>query len=144
MPDLKETTVLGMAETIGQLIGYVGTLAGMPVPSIILVARRLTMRAPEGCNAATSSSRTVRTYRGIGKWNPTRRKELTMSLILSRKLGEKIIIGPDVVVTVTGIDRGRCRLAIEAPRGTPIMRSELLEKQYMPGDDFDPDTVKQL
>jgi carbon storage regulator len=43
-------------------------------------------------------------------------------LVLSRKIGEKIVIGEDVVITVSRIDRRRIRLAIEAPKSVPILR----------------------
>ena len=55
-------------------------------------------------------------------------------LVLSRKLGEKIVIGNDpdpaknIVLVVVDIDRGKIRLGIEAPREIPITRSELMEK----------------
>jgi carbon storage regulator len=48
-------------------------------------------------------------------------------LVLSRKVGEKIYIGENIVVTVAEIDRGRVRLGIEAPRDVPIWRDELAE-----------------
>jgi carbon storage regulator len=47
-------------------------------------------------------------------------------LVLSRKLGEKIIIGDNITITVVDIDRGKIRLGIEAPREVPIFRQELL------------------
>ncbi len=47
-------------------------------------------------------------------------------LVLSRKLGERIMIGDNIVLTVVDIDRGKIRLGIEAPRDVPIMRSELI------------------
>lgn len=48
-------------------------------------------------------------------------------LILQRKIGEKVIIGNDITVSVVSIDGGRVRLAIQAPSDVSIMRSELLE-----------------
>ncbi len=49
-------------------------------------------------------------------------------LVLSRKLGEKIIIqsasGP-VVVTVVKIDRNQTRLGIEAPIDVRVFREEI-------------------
>ena len=36
-------------------------------------------------------------------------------LVLSRKLGEKIVIGDNIVVTVVKIDRNQIRIGIEAP-----------------------------
>lgn len=47
-------------------------------------------------------------------------------LVLSRKLGEKIFIGENIVITVVDIDRGKIRLGIEAPRDVPIYRQEML------------------
>ena len=47
-------------------------------------------------------------------------------LVLSRKLGEKIYIGDNIVITVVDIDRGKIRLGIEAPRDVAIYRQELL------------------
>jgi carbon storage regulator len=47
-------------------------------------------------------------------------------LVLSRKLGEKIIVGDNITITVVDIDRGKIRLGIEAPREVPIFRQELL------------------
>jgi carbon storage regulator len=47
-------------------------------------------------------------------------------LVLSRKLGEKIFIGPDICITVVDIDRGKIRLGLEAPKDGKIYRQELL------------------
>ncbi len=46
-------------------------------------------------------------------------------LVLSRKLGEKIIIGNNVVVTVVKIDRNQVRIGIEAPPDVPVFREEI-------------------
>jgi carbon storage regulator len=49
-------------------------------------------------------------------------------LVLSRKLGEKIVIqGADgtVVVTVVKIDRNQIRLGIEAPQDVRVYREEI-------------------
>ena len=46
-------------------------------------------------------------------------------LVLSRKLGEKIIIGDNIVVTVVKIDRNQIRLGIEAPHEVPVYREEI-------------------
>lgn len=50
-------------------------------------------------------------------------------LVLSRKLGEKILIGDNISITVVDIDRGKIRLGIEAPRSVPVFRQELLPQQ---------------
>ncbi len=50
-------------------------------------------------------------------------------LVLSRKLGEKVVIGENVTLTVVKIDGDKVRLGIEAPRDVPIVRTELLKQQ---------------
>jgi len=46
-------------------------------------------------------------------------------LVLSRKLGEKIVIGDNIVVTVVKIDRNQIRIGIEAPQSVPVYREEI-------------------
>ena len=50
-----------------------------------------------------------------------------MSLVLSRKIGESIIIGTDIVVTVTHNNGSAVRLRIDAPPNIIIDRSEIRE-----------------
>jgi len=46
-------------------------------------------------------------------------------LILQRKVGESLLIGDNVEISVLSVEAGRVRLAIQAPRSVPILRSEL-------------------
>jgi len=46
-------------------------------------------------------------------------------LVLSRRDGEQILVGDDVVIKVLSIAGGRVRVGIEAPRNVSIRRSEL-------------------
>jgi carbon storage regulator len=46
-------------------------------------------------------------------------------LVLSRKLGETIVVNGDITVTVIEIGRGRVQLGICAPRETTIHREEV-------------------
>jgi len=46
-------------------------------------------------------------------------------LVLSRKEGERISIGPEIEVTVLGIHKGRVRLGFLGPPEVPIHREEL-------------------
>ena len=46
-------------------------------------------------------------------------------LVLSRKLGERIVIGDRIVVTVVKLDNGQVRLGIEAPREIAVFREEI-------------------
>ena len=51
-------------------------------------------------------------------------REIPM-LVLSRKLGEKIVIGDNIVITVVKIDRNQIRIGIEAPHDVPVYREEI-------------------
>jgi carbon storage regulator len=46
-------------------------------------------------------------------------------LVLSRRLGEAIVVADNIVVQVVEIRKGRVRLGIEAPRDVIVERSEL-------------------
>jgi carbon storage regulator len=48
-------------------------------------------------------------------------------LVLTRRAGEAIRIGEDVVVYVTGINESQVKVAIEAPEKVRILREELLK-----------------
>lgn len=50
-------------------------------------------------------------------------------LVLSRKLGEKIVIGDQIVVTVVKIDRNQIRLGIEAPQDVAVYREEIAPRR---------------
>ncbi len=56
-------------------------------------------------------------------------------LVLSRKLGEKIVIGDSIVLTVVKIDRNQIRLGIEAPANVAIYREEIAPNR---GDQLNP------
>jgi carbon storage regulator len=49
-------------------------------------------------------------------------------LILSRKQGERIVIGDNIIITVVSMDYGRVRLGIEAPREVEVWREEMLDR----------------
>ena len=56
-------------------------------------------------------------------------------LVLSRKPGERIVIGDGVIVTVVDVGCGRVRLGICAPSATSIHREEVWKRiQSSPAD----------
>jgi carbon storage regulator len=55
------------------------------------------------------------------------RKDSTM-LVLTRKRGEKVLIGDNITVTVTEICADRIRIGIDAPRDIDIVRDELVNE----------------
>lgn len=49
-------------------------------------------------------------------------------LVLTRKVGEKILVGDDVVISVVEVNRGSVRLGVEAPQTVSILRYEVYER----------------
>ncbi|MFQ5863912.1 MAG: carbon storage regulator CsrA [bacterium] len=49
-------------------------------------------------------------------------------LVLTRKLGETIVIGDDIVIKVVDIHGKQIRLGIEAPTEITIFRGEIYER----------------
>ena len=49
-------------------------------------------------------------------------------LILTRRVGETIVIGDDVVVTVLGIKGNQVRIGINAPKNVSVHRQEIYER----------------
>lgn len=47
-------------------------------------------------------------------------------LVLSRRIGESLVIGDDVVVTVLEVRGDVVRIGIDAPRSVAVNRAELL------------------
>jgi carbon storage regulator len=50
-------------------------------------------------------------------------------LILTRRIGESVLIGDDIEVVVTAVDFGQVRLGFSAPRQVEIVRSELRDQR---------------
>ena len=53
-------------------------------------------------------------------------------LVLSRKVGERILVGDQVTVTVVRIANGAVRIGIEAPPEMAVMREELQQRMAQP------------
>lgn len=47
-------------------------------------------------------------------------------LVLTRKPGQRLFIGADIIVSVNHVEGNQVQLGIEAPTTIPIMREELL------------------
>ena len=48
-------------------------------------------------------------------------------LVLSRRVGERLMIGDDIVITVIDVRSDGVRLGIDAPRHVRVNRAEILE-----------------
>jgi carbon storage regulator len=49
-------------------------------------------------------------------------------LILSRRVGEIIRIGPHIVVTVLGVNGTQVRIGVDAPRDVEVHREEIFQR----------------
>lgn len=54
-------------------------------------------------------------------------------LVLSRKVGERILVGEDIAITVVRLTSGGVRLGIEAPPEMAVVREELAGQLFHPG-----------
>ena len=53
-------------------------------------------------------------------------------LVLTRKLGEKIIINHNIIIKVVALGEHRVRLSVEADKTIPIDREEVEEQKTHP------------
>jgi carbon storage regulator len=49
-------------------------------------------------------------------------------LILTRRVGESLIIGEDVVVNVLGVKGNQVRIGIDAPKDVSVHREEIYDR----------------
>jgi carbon storage regulator len=54
-------------------------------------------------------------------------------LILTRRPQETIRVGPDVTITVLGVEGGKVRIGITAPRHITVDRQEVYERKQREG-----------
>ncbi|MCX8642150.1 MULTISPECIES: carbon storage regulator CsrA [unclassified Gilliamella] len=58
-------------------------------------------------------------------------------LILTRRVGETLIIGDDVVITILGVKGNQVRIGINAPKEVSIHREEIYNRIHHSQDKID-------
>lgn len=56
-------------------------------------------------------------------------------LILTRRVGETVMIGDDVAVTVLGVKGNQVRVGVNAPKTVAVHREEIYERIKKEGSD---------
>ena len=59
-------------------------------------------------------------------------------LILTRRVGETVMIGNDITLTVLGVKGNQVRLGIEAPKEVPVHREEVYARVQQEQSKKDP------
>jgi carbon storage regulator len=65
-------------------------------------------------------------------------------LILTRRVGETLMVGDDVTITVLGVKGNQVRLGVNAPRDVAVHREEIYQKiqsEQPPDPDGSPDDI---
>src|SRR5947199_3599179 len=94
-------------------------LTSVTAPSLRKVAAVLCTWASSGWGSGQGSAQSGGTKRYL---RPQRRNPM---LVLSRKVGERVVIGDRIVVTVLEVKGRQVRLGFEAPPDVQIWRGEL-------------------
>ncbi len=54
--------------------------------------------------------------------------QVSAMLILTRRIGEKLMIGDDISVTILGVKGNQVRLGVHAPEDVAIHREEIFDR----------------
>jgi len=49
-------------------------------------------------------------------------------LVVSRRIGEELKLGDNIIVKIVDIDKNQVKIGIDAPRDIPILRMELVKE----------------
>lgn len=61
-------------------------------------------------------------------------------LILTRRIGESLMVGDEVTVTVLGVKGNQVRIGVDAPKHVAVHREEIYQR-IQQEKNVDPDTI---
>ncbi|MDY6956091.1 MAG: carbon storage regulator CsrA [Pseudomonadota bacterium] len=62
-------------------------------------------------------------------------------LILTRRVGETVMVGDEITITVLGVKGNQVRLGINAPKNVAVHREEIYRRIKQEHDDMEPGDV---
>ena len=68
---------------------------------------------------------------------------VNIMLILTRRIGETLIIGDDVKITVLGVRGNRVRIGVDAPRSVAVHRKEIYDQVHKESNNHNNDDQPQ-
>jgi carbon storage regulator len=66
-------------------------------------------------------------------------KEMDAMLILTRRVGETLMIGDEVTVTVLGVKGNQVRIGVNAPKNVAVHREEIYDRIKQEQEQIKPD-----
>lgn len=55
-------------------------------------------------------------------------------LVVTRRIGEKIMIGSDITFTILGVQGNQVRIGVDAPRDVAVHREEVFRRIHLESD----------
>lgn len=55
-------------------------------------------------------------------------------LVLTRRIGERLRIGDDVIIAIIGFKGSQVRIGVEAPKSVPVDREEIYQSKKLDRD----------
>lgn len=49
-------------------------------------------------------------------------------LVLTRRIGEALLLGKEIRLVILGVNRGQVKIGVEAPKEVVVLREEVLDK----------------
>ncbi len=60
-------------------------------------------------------------------------------LILTRRIGESIMMGDDIEIVITNVFRNKAQIGVDSPRGVKVLRAELCKYDVLDDNETDLD-----